>query len=199
MQVIIPLSKTGGVTPPSTPGSSPQCMSELHRDAHGRVVSPCRSGVLVAGQSRHLTPGCPGCSGRCSEHIHPAMWAALGMEHGVHLAEVMCDGPAGKSGFRVGDVILEFDGESIADANGLRTARCMTDQTRASESRLGVADRDCQSEWTGGVGTLTSLSSTTASNCSRCCQTSSRVRRHSFTRSDSSSTRAQDGNGGTQA
>lgn len=60
--------------------------------------------------------------GVVTEDLSPAMRAALGIERGVLVAEVLEDGPAGKAGIRTGDVVLRLDDEVIAGGDDLRAA-----------------------------------------------------------------------------
>ncbi len=53
------------------------------------------------------------------EEMSPAMLAALGIEYGVLVAEVVQNSPAEKLGLRMGDVIISLDGERITESDKL--------------------------------------------------------------------------------
>jgi len=55
------------------------------------------------------------------QKITPDIAQSLGIDdaHGALVAEVVKDGPAAGAGFKVGDVIVEFDGHPIHDSNEL--------------------------------------------------------------------------------
>jgi predicted metalloprotease with PDZ domain len=54
------------------------------------------------------------------EEMSPAMLAALNIEYGVLIAEVIEDGPGAKAGLQMGDVILNVDGERVSSLMTLR-------------------------------------------------------------------------------
>lgn len=54
------------------------------------------------------------------EEMSPAMLAALGIEHGVLVTEVVKDGPGAKAGLKMGDVILEIGGKRVKSIRDLR-------------------------------------------------------------------------------
>ncbi|MEO0050053.1 MAG: PDZ domain-containing protein [candidate division WOR-3 bacterium] len=58
--------------------------------------------------------------GVVAEEMSSAMLAALGIEHGVLVAEVIKDGPGAKAGLKMGDVILEIGGEKVKSIRDLR-------------------------------------------------------------------------------
>ncbi|MGQ9708042.1 MAG: S1C family serine protease [bacterium] len=58
--------------------------------------------------------------GVVAEEMSPAMLAALNIEQGVLVADVVKNGPGAKAGLKIGDVILKIDGEMIGGVMGLR-------------------------------------------------------------------------------
>ena len=62
-----------------------------------------------------------GSLGVAIQRVTPQIADALGLQklHGALVADVLASEPAGRAGVRVGDVITEFDGNKIEDANAL--------------------------------------------------------------------------------
>jgi membrane-associated protease RseP (regulator of RpoE activity) len=58
--------------------------------------------------------------GIVAENMSPAMLVALGIEHGVLVSDVIENSPAAKAGFKMGDVITEFDGQPVDGIDILR-------------------------------------------------------------------------------
>ncbi len=58
--------------------------------------------------------------GIVAENMTPAMLVALGIEHGVLVSDVIENSPAAKAGFKMGDVITEFDGQPVDGIDILR-------------------------------------------------------------------------------
>lgn len=82
--------------------------------------------------------------GVMTEELSPAMRAALGIEQGVLVADILVGSPAHRSGLLVGDVILKVDGEIINDGVDLRRAvRCRAGKiARVEVLRRGEARTD---------------------------------------------------------
>ncbi|MEO0069373.1 MAG: PDZ domain-containing protein [candidate division WOR-3 bacterium] len=57
--------------------------------------------------------------GVVTEGMSPAMLAALGIDYGVLIAEVVKNSPAAKAGLKMGDVIVSIDGEKITNRGDL--------------------------------------------------------------------------------
>jgi S1-C subfamily serine protease len=77
-----------------------QIVSELIR--HGRVR---RAYIGVAGGSRPLPP---------------RLAADLGRDRGIEIVEIVEGSPAASAGLRPGDLLVEVDGEALADVGDLR-------------------------------------------------------------------------------
>ncbi|MCR4423367.1 MAG: PDZ domain-containing protein [candidate division WOR-3 bacterium] len=74
----------------------------------------------VNGQGEKVSVYEQGWLGIVGENMSPAMLAALGIEHGVLVSDVIENSPAAKSGFKMGDVITEFAGQPVDGIDILR-------------------------------------------------------------------------------
>jgi serine protease Do len=53
------------------------------------------------------------------QEVTPGLANAFGLQkpHGALVAKVLTDGPAERGGIKVGDIIMEYDGQQVKEAN----------------------------------------------------------------------------------
>jgi membrane-associated protease RseP (regulator of RpoE activity) len=78
--------------------------------------------LAVAGTADDSTGAGNGWLGVYTDNLSEPMLVALGVDHGVLVADVAAESPAAKAGLAVGDVILSLDGQKTDDGADLRWA-----------------------------------------------------------------------------
>jgi serine protease Do len=89
---------------------------------------PINMAKTVITQLRETGKVTRGWLGVAVQPVTPDLASSFGMknEKGALVSEVMKDSPADKAGFKVGDIILEFDGKPIADMHELPRLAAVT-------------------------------------------------------------------------
>jgi len=89
---------------------------------------PINMAKTVITQLRETGKVTRGWLGVAVQPVTPDLASSFGMknEKGALISEVMKDSPAEKAGFQVGDIILEFDGKTIADMHELPRLAAVT-------------------------------------------------------------------------
>lgn len=75
--------------------------------------------TLTFGQEESPATQKRGWLGVIPEKMSPAVLAALGIDYGVLIAEVIENSPAAKAGLKMGDAIISLDDEKITDSGDL--------------------------------------------------------------------------------
>lgn len=75
--------------------------------------------TLASGEEALTATQKKGWLGVVPEEMSPAVLAALGIDYGVLIAEVVKNSPAAKAGLKMGDVIVSLDGEKITSIGDL--------------------------------------------------------------------------------